>query len=65
MNIKTYFKVLNEDDIEQGELKAKYVFRKEHGLTEQVASKSRSENCTLLSKQQHLENDYTKLTLLL
>ena len=39
MNIKSYFKVLTEDDIEQFELKAKQVFRKEQRLTEQVASK--------------------------
>ena len=39
MNIKSYFKVLTEDDIEQHELKAKQVFRKEQRLTEQVASK--------------------------
>ena len=34
MNIKSYFKVLTEDNIEQYELKAKQVFRKE-----QIASK--------------------------
>jgi len=39
MNIKSYFKVLTEDDIEQHELKAKQVFRKGQRLTEQVASK--------------------------
>jgi hypothetical protein len=39
MNIKSYFKVLTEDDIEQHELKAKQVFRKEQRLIEQVASK--------------------------
>ena len=38
MNIKSYFKVLTEDDIEQHELKAKQVFRKEQRLTEQVES---------------------------
>ena len=39
MNIESYFKVLTEDNIEQHELKAKQVFRKEQRLTEQVASK--------------------------
>jgi hypothetical protein len=38
MNIKSYFKVLTEDDIEQHELKANQVFRKEQRLTEQVES---------------------------
>lgn len=39
MSIKSYFKVLTEDDIEQHELKAKQVVRKVQRLTEQVASK--------------------------